>query len=218
MNTIFNYYESCIMNTYSVETSRLVKTRELIQNLNMGMSITNYDIYYHQCMGLVKHDLEQEKDTTEYSQALILFADKLCSLEVKVSEMLSIMAEKLLLVLLKIYIDWQTQNRGVYIELEQLELLQSRVVPVKTVKVVKAKPMPRVINTPIEINRESTSYVPKTIDVLTKAELIVLGTKLGLRGLTNLNKDEIIRRCNTKRSNKHFQSFIDDLLCKSVEY
>lgn len=79
---------------------------------------------------------------------------------------------------------------------------------------VNAKPL---VNAPIEVDRTAKDFVPKSINVLTKAELVVLGTKLGLTGLTKLNKDELIKRCNTRRSNQHFSNYIDEILCKAFE-
>lgn len=81
-------------------------------------------------------------------------------------------------------------------------------------KYVRPVHIPTVINTPVEVDRTPQNFVPKTIDVLTKAELIVLGTKLGLTGLTKKNVTELKKACMTRRTNQHFQTYIDEILCK----
>lgn len=84
------------------------------------------------------------------------------------------------------------------------------------VRPVHVRPVhiPTVINTQVEVDRTPKNFVPKTIDVLTKAELIVLGTKLGLTGLTKKNVTELKKACMTRRTNQHFQTYIDEILCK----
>ena len=71
----------------------------------------------------------------------------------------------------------------------------------------------RVINAPIEIDRTPVDFSSSDkILLLEKAELIVLGNRLGLTGLTKLNKVELIKRCRTRRSNSHFDDYVNEAI------
>lgn len=77
----------------------------------------------------------------------------------------------------------------------------------------KAVKVTRVINAPIEIDRTPVDFSSSDkILLLEKAELIVLGNRLGLTGLTKLNKVELIKRCRTRRSNSHFDDYVNEAI------
>lgn len=75
-----------------------------------------------------------------------------------------------------------------------------------------------VVNKPIEVDRTPKNFITEDINVLTKAELLLLGKKLGLQGLTKLSKNELIQRCNTRRTNKHFQEYTEEILCNAKDW
>jgi hypothetical protein len=78
--------------------------------------------------------------------------------------------------------------------------------------------IPTVVNKPIEVDRSSKDFVnKKDIDVMTKEELARLGTMLGLSGLSKLNKDQLKAKCMTRRSNQHFQSYVESILLSNFK-
>lgn len=105
-----------------------------------------------------------------------------------------------------------------YWEMRQININRMEDIPLEATETIKPTPttyykkkvvkVTRVVNTPIEIDRSSVSFVSSKILLLEKAELLVLAKRLGLSGLTKLNKNQLLEKCRTRRSNQHFEQYV----------